>query len=315
MALIDENLHSKAASIDDKRAKVRFLIADPRKEKIGEAIQAMEDLVKGADATPDDYFTLAQLYLKKGDWNNYDNRMHSVLGAQKGAVQPERLIFYINTLLEKKQLDDADNWLQTLEKTAPNHFDTVRLRAEYQFLRGNYKAAGDLAMAFLDNPNAQPAGSRTTTVARGPGHGTIQRSAQGGRQAGRRRRVRREGRHALCFPAEQKVSQAGDILFAAYLARQKRIRECLDVLEQCWDKCPAEDLQIPASLTDSVQGRKLRPVPAIGEDPGRGIGQARTARLLCCRFLPSCTPSNGNTTSRSPTIARFSPRNRGIIRQ
>ena len=61
MALIDENLHSKAASIDDKRAKVQFLIADPRKEKIGEAIQAMEDLVKGADATPDDYFTLAKL--------------------------------------------------------------------------------------------------------------------------------------------------------------------------------------------------------------------------------------------------------------
>ena len=71
MALIDENLRSKAASIDDKRAKVLFLIADPRKEKIGEAIQAMEDLVKGTDATPDDYFTLAKLYLKKGDWTNY----------------------------------------------------------------------------------------------------------------------------------------------------------------------------------------------------------------------------------------------------
>ena len=67
---------------------MHFLVADPRKEKIGEAIQAMEDLVKGADATPDDYFDLAKLYLKKGDWTSYDNRMHSVLGAQKGVVQP-----------------------------------------------------------------------------------------------------------------------------------------------------------------------------------------------------------------------------------
>ena len=32
----------------------------------------------------------------------------------------------------------------------------MRLRAEYQFLRGDYKAAGDRAMAFLDNPDAQP---------------------------------------------------------------------------------------------------------------------------------------------------------------
>ena len=96
VALIDENLRSKAFSTDDKRAKVKFLIADPRKEKIGEAIQAMEDLVKDTDATPDDYFSLAQLYLRKGDWNNYENRMHSVLGAQKGTVQPAHVVFYIN---------------------------------------------------------------------------------------------------------------------------------------------------------------------------------------------------------------------------
>ena len=94
LALIDENLRSKAVSIDDKRVKVHFLMADPRKEKIGEAIQAMEDLVKGTDATPDDYFTLAKLYLKKGDWNSYENRMHSVLGAQtrRRAARTPRLL-------------------------------------------------------------------------------------------------------------------------------------------------------------------------------------------------------------------------------
>ena len=147
--------------------------------------------------------------------------MHSVLGAQKGAVQPAYLVFYINTLLEKKQLDDADNWLQTLERTtrrrrrcrergrSPNLFDTVRLRAEYQFLRGNYKAAGNLAMAFLDNPDAQPQDRGQQLLLVAQAHGNIQRSAQGGRQAGRRRPVCREGRHALRFPAEQESLRDG----------------------------------------------------------------------------------------------------------
>ena len=48
MALIDENLQSEAASIEDEREESDFLIDDPRKEKIGEAIKAMEDVVKEA---------------------------------------------------------------------------------------------------------------------------------------------------------------------------------------------------------------------------------------------------------------------------
>ena len=58
----------------------------------------------------------------------------------------------------------------------------------------------------------------------------------------------------------------GDIYFAAYLARQKRTRECLEVLEQCWDKCPAESLQIPAvamlqsKAVDSAQCRQLEKI-------------------------------------------------------
>ena len=278
-ALIEENLHSKAASTDDKREMVRFLVADPRREKIGEAIQAMEDLVKAADVTPDDYFILAKLYLKKGDWISYEDRMHSVLGGQKGVVQPAHLVFYINSLMEKNHLDDADKWLQTLEKTAPNLFDTVQLRADYQFLRGNaatsasqasvcYKAAGDLAMAFLDNPLAQPPnrGQQLYLVAR-----LMERFSD---------RLKAEGKEVVASGFAEKantlfvslrskrVAEAGEIYFVDYLARQKRIHECLKVLEQCWDKYPAEALQIPAEMVihskaaDAAQHRQLEKILA-----------------------------------------------------
>ena len=63
---------------------------------------------------------------------------------------------FISALLERKELDEADNWLATLEKFVPNSFETVRLRAEYLFLRGKQDEAFDLAMGFLDNPNAVP---------------------------------------------------------------------------------------------------------------------------------------------------------------
>ena len=244
LALIEENLHSKFVSIEDKRAKVQFLIADPRKEKIGEAIRAMEELVKGPGATPDDYFSLAKLYLKKGDWPGYSHRMHSVLGAQK-VVPPAQLAFHIATLLEKKELDEADSWLKNLEKTAPNLFDTVRLRAEYLFLRGDYKAAGERAMAFLDNALAEPKdrGQQLLSVAQ-----LMEEFSD---------RLKAEGKQVVAggfaenanmlFASLQnkKVSETGDMQFAAYLARQKRIRECLDVLERCWDKGSAENLYIP----------------------------------------------------------------------
>ena len=248
MAMIDENLRSKVASIDDKRVMVNLLLTDPRKEKIGEVIQAMEDLVKSTDATPEDYFTLAKLYLKKNDWTNYGNQMHSVLGAQKGVVQPRYLVFYINTLLEKKELDDANNWLQTLEKSDPNLFDTMQLKAEYQFLRGNFKVAGDLAMAFLDNPLAQPKdrGQQLLLVAQ-----VMEKFSDRLKVGGKQIVAKGFGENADTLFASlrsKKISETGDIFFAAYLARQKRIRECLDVLEQCWDKCPAENLQLPAVL-------------------------------------------------------------------
>jgi tetratricopeptide (TPR) repeat protein len=272
LALIDENLRSKAVSIDDKREKVRFLVADPRKEKIGEAIQATEDLVKGTDATPDDYFALAKLYLKKGDWNSYKDRMHGVLGAQQGVVQPAHLVFYIHTLLEKKELDDAENWLQTLERTVPNLFDTVRLRAECRFLRGDYKAAGEGPMAFLDNPLAQPQdrGQQLLLVAK------VMESFSD--------RLKAEGKQVVAggfvdkadtlFASlrSRRISQEGDIVFAAYLARQKRIRECLDVLEQCWDKCRAENLTLPANFlivskaADPVQYRQLEKILVAAAD-------------------------------------------------
>ncbi len=176
-----------------------------------------------------------------------------MLGAQKGAVQPAYLIFYVNSLLEKNQLEDADKWLQILERKeqdggAPNLFDTVRLRAEYQFLRGNYSVAGNLAMAFLDNPEAQPQdrGHQLCCVAQVMETFSDRLRAEGKQIVADGFREKADTLYGSL--RSNKVAATGDIYFAAYLARQKRIRECLEVLEQCGDKFPAEKLQVPALI-------------------------------------------------------------------
>jgi cellulose synthase operon protein C len=249
MALIDENLKGKGASLQDKQLRVNFLIADPRREKLGEAIAAMEELVKDPNATADDNFILAKLYLRKPDWGSYVKRMDSVLGAQKGAVAPAHLIFYINSLLQKNEMADADKWLQAMEKSAPNYLDTVLLRAEYKFRNGEYKAASDLAYDFLRNPKAEP-------LDRG-----IQLLGIAGLMEHFANQLRTEGKQPATVAAltehtdelytalrSKKISDVGELFYAAYLARQKRVPQFLEVLEQCSDKYPAEKLYDPSMV-------------------------------------------------------------------
>jgi tetratricopeptide (TPR) repeat protein len=182
--------------------------------------------------------------------------------------------------LEKKELDEANNWLQTLERRDDerektlskreramiprNSFETVALRAEYHFLRGNYAAAADVAMAFLDNPDAQPSDrpQQLLLVAK-----VMEHFSDRLEEEDKPLPAKGFGDKAdACFASLRRVSKVGDIYFAAHLARQKRTRECLEVLDQCWDKCPAESLQIPAvamlqsKAVDSAQWQQLEKI-------------------------------------------------------
>jgi cellulose synthase operon protein C len=278
LALIDENLRSNAASMEDKAMRVRFLITDPRKEKLGEAAAAMEELVKGQNATIDDNFILAQLYLRRNAWNRYVQLMRDgVLASKKGSPKTEYLVFYIDSLLQKNVLEDADNWLQTLEKSSPDLFDTVRLRAEYKFLRGEHKAASDLVMDFLNNPRAQPQArwQQLLFVAQ-----EIEKFADQLKKAEQEPKLAaalaEDADRLFSALRSKEVCPAGDLYYATYLARQKRVREFLDILDQCWDKFPADSLLIPvAQVLDSqavsqAQGQQLEKILVAASKKANG---------------------------------------------
>ena len=79
----------------------------------------MEGLVQATNAPAADYFALAQLYLKIGDWNSYDERMRGVLGGQRRPVQPHTSFSTSKCSCRKRSCDDANTWLLTLEKAVP----------------------------------------------------------------------------------------------------------------------------------------------------------------------------------------------------
>ena len=177
LALLDENLASNAATTEDKRMKVRYLVAaaDRRKENLNDAITGMEDLIKAPDATLEDHFSLGQLYLRKCDLEadeavktryraGYEQQMRIILGGNH--VQPRYVISYIIALMDRKEYEDADRWLGTLEKaiqnpgdkdlrihfeSPPDPFEALRLRAEYLYRRGQYKELGNKADDYVYN--------------------------------------------------------------------------------------------------------------------------------------------------------------------
>ena len=83
--------------------------------------------------------------------------------------------------------------------------------------------------------------------------------------------VCRKGRHAFCFAASESPT-AGDIFLAAYLGRQKRIRECLEVMEHAAEKGPPENLQIPrwpmirSNAADAAQYAQLEKLLVAAAD-------------------------------------------------
>ena len=78
---IDLNLASPLADPQDKRLKVRFLLADPRRARGLEVLELTESLVMtgGAEPDPDDRFQLARLYLARGNWERCREQMEKLV--------------------------------------------------------------------------------------------------------------------------------------------------------------------------------------------------------------------------------------------
>ena len=175
--LIEQNLSAAANSPDDLRIIVRFDLLDPRKSIKDEAIDILKKMMDGQQATPEDRFNLAILYLatekqlksqpstgSKTDaadkdnsaWINASKILRDLIVSQES--DPRYLAIYANALLDHGEVQNAELYMNKLVKDFSNAAATIVLQAQIMVRRNQLDEALELMKGFVDmkNGHARP---------------------------------------------------------------------------------------------------------------------------------------------------------------
>lgn len=230
LALVEENLKADANSITDLRLKGSLLAILPSRPETEESIAAFRKVVADS-ALPDDQFILAQLYAKQGNWAACSAQMINLLASHGN--DPRYLSFYVGQLLKRGEWVTAGDYLNRLERVAPNHFETVQYRADYQVWRKDYEGAAQTLKAWIDREGAIPTDrpTRLRLVAE-----ALERFSHRIREPGLRSVADAYTRDAeMLFRLYIEARPEREIVMVGFLARLGRIAEALDLLERIWE--------------------------------------------------------------------------------
>jgi len=244
IGLIETNLATEGPSAEDTRLLAGILARSPSRAQQERAIRSLEDL---PSPSPNDQFALARLYLAHGNWAKGVALMRELLA--KYADQPQYLAAYVDAMLKRDQLQSVEIYLDSLEKLVPNQFGVVNLRADFLFRQAQYIPALNLLTDFLNRSNAIPAdeGQRLALVATRLEQflRRLNESASKAKTASERKALEAmAGRYALeserMYRAYVSDRPSFRMLLAAFLGRQSKIDEALELVEQVWSDGPPD---------------------------------------------------------------------------
>jgi tetratricopeptide (TPR) repeat protein len=153
--LLQQNIQSEAPSPEDRRMQVLVLASSGSPESRPEAIRVLEEMRREQRTLgPEEQFLLSRLYLLDGDWANASRQMRNLLVYH--GDEPRYLVTYITALLGRREVSEAETWLEWLETLVPEQYTTVALRAEDLFYRGRFEQAAKLLQEFLEKHDSQP---------------------------------------------------------------------------------------------------------------------------------------------------------------
>ena len=115
LVLIDENLKANPFSVDDISLKARLLAM--RTSRQGDVIKFLEPIDQANRLGNGEQFLLAQAYLSERLVDKYRTEMEKILGT--AVKNPQPLAQFIDFLIDRKELDEADRWLLELKSAAP----------------------------------------------------------------------------------------------------------------------------------------------------------------------------------------------------
>ncbi|MDB5342793.1 MAG: domain protein putative component of TonB system [Schlesneria sp.] len=140
LTLIDRNLASGFKTTTDQRVKALILARQPSVAQRREAIDILQKLLTHeSDTAVEDRFLLARLCLTVGDRSKARSEFRTLLGSNGGDAR--FIAAYLQLLLDSDETTDAENWLDKLQKVAPDDLRTADLRAQFLFGKGRYPEA------------------------------------------------------------------------------------------------------------------------------------------------------------------------------
>jgi len=218
VGLLDQNLKAHPGNQDDLKLKGALLAT--RTSRRGEAIKLLEPLEAANQLGTAEQFVLAQAYLNERLGDKYRSQMLKILVV--GAKDPRHLVHFIDFLIGRQELDQADHWLAELEQVAPQSLGLLELEARLLKARNR---DGEL----LERLQAR---ARQVPDEIGAVAGLLDRFG-----------FAREAEVSYnAFVARNPSDPERPLLLASFLARHDRTKEAVSILDHAWKTCRPEQV-------------------------------------------------------------------------
>jgi tetratricopeptide (TPR) repeat protein len=222
LELLDRNRQDQPTATateptDDLDARAVVLATRPAFRR--QAIDALEKLGGKQRLTPQRQFLLVQLHEARGNWIEADRWMERLLAVNEGDRQ--LLAHHTRSKLRRKDADAAQPWLDRLAKLHPNTWEAIEIKARMFHAREKTAEAVVLLKQFL-TPAPSP-GAAGLVAALLEELGKVD-----------------DADKAYQDWASRPEHPERLLLYAAFLGRQRRVKEALDLCERAWDRCPPE---------------------------------------------------------------------------
>jgi tetratricopeptide (TPR) repeat protein len=237
LAYLEENAKASPGSLEDLRAKATILSMNPSARS--EAVQLFEDLARKEPPTLEEQLVRARLYEQIGERAKAYREYVEVASISQ---DPGQVADCGRQLLNLGEIDEAQRCLKKLDlfdgqarrKVGP---EIMELRVSLLTKQGKIAEAAGLVKQFQQAPGVDQAFVATL--------------------------FEKVGEASAAEEIYQRLAKSQNpedaLRLAAFLGRQGRISDALNVCEQVWDACPPESVAgITVGLLDSVQDPSLQ---------------------------------------------------------
>ncbi|NLY02781.1 MAG: tetratricopeptide repeat protein [Rhodopirellula sp.] len=244
IALVDRNLQSPQAANEDRCVKAMLLASHPRLEERRQSVRMLEEVLRQDRSLSRYRLVAADVYRKLGDWGGEARHMRDFLASNPS--HPAALAAYVRGMLQHNELTDAAEWINRLERTAPDSLETARLRLVWLLKRGEYdKATKRLTAIRFNKEDSGPAVADS-----GPSKLARQLPDLLAALAPAAAECRHDAKAASFLAAAEKmlrelaaVDPAKAMALAGWLAHLGRTGESLEVVERYGPTPPPQPLQ------------------------------------------------------------------------